>query len=367
MVEMTPELVLLFGLVVLALVLLIFELLRPDFVAWGMAVALVVTGLISPSEGFSGFSSPATVTVLSMFVLSAAMVRTGVVDLLASLLKRLGGAQEAGLVAALMLLAGSLSAFMNNVGTTAILLPAVLTAAREAHIPPTRLLLPLSFGSLLGGLTTLIGTPANLLASQALEQAGYRPFGVFDFFPTGGPILLLGACYMVILGRHLIPARETEMGRKFGLDGYVTEVVVPMGSPIAGKTLAEAELPRRYGLRVLRIRRKAEGEAQEERFEWPTPSTTLLVGDRLLVQGEVSGLVEDRPGAPFRLWASAKFEADSLLGGEVEVAEVALAPGSRLLGRSVNESQIRQRFGVLVLALRRRGIDRCVRPSRRCL
>lgn len=354
---MTPDSVLLVGILCAVVLLLTFELVRPDLVAWSTAVVLIATGLVSAEEGLSGFSSPATLTVLAMFLLSAGLVRTGVADHLAGLLVRLGGRTGGGLTVAVMLLSASMSAFMNNVGATAILLPAVLAVAREAHYPASRLLMPLSFGSLLGGLTTLIGTPPNLLSSLALERAGYQPFRLFDFFPTGAILLGSGVAYMVFLGRHLIPVRAIGVGEKFGLDGYVTEVVIPSGSPWAGKTLAAVELPSRYGLSVLQIRRKLQGPGggDLEEIEWPRPSTVLSEGDRLLVEGEVGSLVEDRPGSPLRLLAAAKFEAAEFTSGEVELAEVALAPTSRFLGRSINEGQLRQRYDVLALAVRRRG------------
>src|SRR5690606_21811328 len=186
---------LLLGLILAALALFASERVRSDMVALGLLLALLLTGLVPVEEGFTGYASPAVITVVCMFVLSGAMVRTGVADQLAGLVLASGVRGTMGLTAIVVLLVGSMSAFMNNIAAAAILLPSVFAIAQRAGVPVTKLLMPLSFGSLLGGLTTLIGTPPNLLASEALVRAGFDGFHMFDFAPTGLAVLGLGLLY----------------------------------------------------------------------------------------------------------------------------------------------------------------------------
>ncbi len=194
------------GIIIFALILFATELIRADFVAIGVALILMILGYVTINEGFSGFSNPAVITVIAMFILS----RTGVADYMADLIIKFGGKNHIMLTLSVMLVVGGMSAFMNNIGAVAILLPAIFIISNNFDYPVNKLLLPLSFGSLLGGLVTMIGTPPNLLISMMLEVHGFEGFKLFDFAPTGILILCAGLIYMMFLGRHLIPARETE-------------------------------------------------------------------------------------------------------------------------------------------------------------
>jgi di/tricarboxylate transporter len=347
------EHLLILALIVGALVLFALELVRPDVVALGVTLVLLLTGTVSVAEGFSGFSNPAVITVIAMFILSSGLIRTGVADYLADAIARLGGGSPTWLTIVVMVAVGGMSAFMNNIGATAILLPAMFVIAKKSSYPVGRLLIPLSFGSLLGGLVTLIGTPPNLLVSIALEDAGFRGFRMFDFLPTGLAVMITGALYMAFVGRHLIPARsETEsLTQRYELADYVTEVIVPEKSPLVGKTLTQAELPKRFGLSVLRVRR-ADGTPLP--FA-PLPSTVFAAGDRLIVEGNVEPLIKSKEGGELRLYATTKFSDATLAGEGMQLAEVALAPASSLVGRSINQGNLRRRYSVFVLALRRRG------------
>jgi len=348
------EHLLILALIVGALVLFALELVRPDLVALGVTLVLLLTGTVTAEEGFSGFSNPAVITVIAMFILSSGLIRTGVADYLAGGIARLGGGSPTWLTIVVMTTVGVMSSFMNNIGATAILLPAMFAIARKSDYPVGRLLMPLAFGSLLGGLMTEIGTPPNLLVSIALEEAGFRPFRMFDFLPTGLAVMAAGALYMATIGRRLIPARgpSQSLTQRYALADYVTEVVVPEKSPLVGKTLREAELPKRFGLSVLRLRRAEGGKAPIA----PLPATPLAAGDRLIVEGDVEPLLEQKGNAELTLYAATKFNDESLAGEGLQLAEVALAPGSALVGRSINQGNLRRRHDVLVLALRRRGV-----------
>jgi di/tricarboxylate transporter len=343
---------LLLGLIGLTLVLFALEVARPDIVAMGVMLVLLLTGTVGFEEGFTGFSNPAVVTVIAMFILSSGLVRTGVADYLGRLIIRLGGGHPAMLTLVVMIAVGLLSAFMNNIGAVAILLPTMFVVAQKANYPATKLLIPLSFGSLLGGLTTLIGTPPNLLCSMALEQAGFNGFRMFDFLPTGAAVMITGAVYMAFAGRFLIPTRQEthSLTQQYHLEGYLTEVVVPEKSPLIGKSLAELDFPKELELTVLRLRRARE----PARNFVPSADTVLEEGDRLVVEGNIERLLKQKAG-PLRIYAETKFDDAALTGDDVQLAEVAIAPNAALLGNSINQGHLRRRYNVLVLALRRRG------------
>jgi di/tricarboxylate transporter len=346
---------LILGLIGSALVLFALEVVRPDLVALSVLLVLLLSGAVTIEEGLSGFSNPAVITVLAMFILSAGLIRTGVADYLAGVITRAGGGHPVLLTAAVMAIVGVMSAFMNNIGAVAILLPSMYVVARKLDYPVAKLLIPLSFGSLLGGLTTLIGTPPNLLCSMALEEAGFRGFRMFDFVPTGLAVMTTGVLYLAFIGRFLIPTRKEaeSLTKRFHLQDYLTEVVIPEGSSLIGKSLAEAGLPKALGLSVLRVRRK---DAPNRSFV-PSPSTVLQEGDRLIVEGNIEDLLKSKSGGPLRIVAETKFEDSALLGDDIELAEVAVAPNATLIGQSINQGQLRRRYNVLALALRRRGRD----------
>jgi di/tricarboxylate transporter len=342
------------GLIGLALVLFAFEVTRPDIVALGVTLTLLFSGIVSIHEAFLGFSNPAVITVIGMFILSSGLVRTGVADQLAQMIARVGSGSPAVLTVTVMITVGLMSAFMNNIGAVAILLPAMFIISQQSNYPATKLLMPLAFGSLMGGLTTLIGTPPNLLVAIALEEHGYRGFRMFDFFPTGLAVMATGALYMSMIGRRLIPTRaqSENLTRRYKLQDYLTEVVIPPGSTLVGKHLRDSGLRQNYGLTVTRIRRKSNGSAIS--FT-PTPESTLKQEDQLIVEGDVSQLLQLKGAGPLQIYAARKFTDENLTGEGVQLAEVAVAPNARILGSSINQGQIRRLYGVLVLALRRRG------------
>ncbi len=341
------------GIILVAVMLFAFEVIRPDLVAIGLTLLLVISGIVTVDEGFSGFSNPAVITVIAMFILSSALVRTGVADYVSSLVLRIAGSSPVLLTLSVMTAVGTLSAFMNNIGAVAVLLPTMFVVARRSNYPVTKLLIPLSFGSLLGGLTTLIGTPPNLLVSIALEKEGFEPFRLFDFLPTGVAVMVTGALYMAFVGRHLmpVPRRSADLTKDYQLQKYLSEAYVPSGSSLAGKTVAESRIRRDMGLTILRVNRR---EGDQFRSFVPKPETTLQEGDLLIVEGDLSELLRTKGGGQLGIHAERKFTDKELTGEAVTLAEVAIAPKSELIGRAIWESNIRRRHGVLVLALRRR-------------
>lgn len=342
------------GLIVVALILFALEVTRPDVIALGVTVALLLSGTVSVAEGFSGFSNPAVITVVAMFILSAGLVRTGVADWIAGFVVRAGGTSPVRLTLVVMATAGVLSAFMNNIAAVAVLMPAMFVIARQTGYSAAKLLMPLSFGSLLGGLTTVIGTPPNLLVSIALEESRWDAFQMFDFLPTGLVILAVGAAYMAFVGRHLIPEREGAGGdltETYALQDYLTELIVPEGSPFADRTLAESDIHSSLGLTVLRVQRASD---EGMTVLTPSPDMVLRVGDRLVVEGSITDLVGES-SRPLDIYAETKLTAEALTSEHTHLGEAAIAPGSRLVGTTIDRGWIRRRYGVLVLALRRRG------------
>jgi di/tricarboxylate transporter len=369
------EKLLLLGLLIAALALFASERFRADLVALGLLLTLLVTGILDVEEGFSGFASPAVITVVCMFVLSGALVRTGVADQIATTVMARGVRHPLGLTAIVMVLVGTMSSFMNNIAAVTILLPSVFAIAQRAGIPVTKLLIPLSFGSLLGGLSTLVGTPPNLLASEALERAGYAPFRMFDFLPTGLAVFAVGLAYFLLAGSRLVPVRTpaSTADDNAGLRHYVTEALLPRGSALIGRSLEAARLKATLGLSVLRVNRGyAHGRETPEDRPWlrygrygrdegdgtysfvPWPEARFREGDHLQLEGDPSALLQQQ-GRGMLEMVDRERTAAALSRDDQLIGEVALAPGSRSLGVCVGDADFPGRYGVAVLGLRRNG------------
>jgi di/tricarboxylate transporter len=206
---MTADIALTLIIIVVAVVLFATEKLRVDVIALLVLLTVGFTGLVSPEAVFAGFASPAVVTVWAVYIVSAGLFKTGVADMLGERITQLSGTSEPRLIAVIMLTCGIMSAFMNNIGATAVLLPAVVGISRKAKVPLSRLLIPLSFASLMGGNMTLIGTPPNILATNILYARDLPSFSFFDFAPMGIIVFGTGIVYMVLVGRHLLPVRKS--------------------------------------------------------------------------------------------------------------------------------------------------------------
>lgn len=201
---MTSSETLLLAILLVVSVLLILGRLRPDLVALLSLVTLGLTGLVSPAQAFSGFASQAVMTILAISIVSEGLQQTGVTRQLGRLMFRLGGRKEWRLVLITVLLGAFLSLFMNNIAAAGVLMPAAIVLSRQTRTPPSRLLMPLAFGTILGGMATLL-TTSNIIVSEALRQAGYKPFGLLDFLPIGVFIVAAGALYLTLIGRRLLP------------------------------------------------------------------------------------------------------------------------------------------------------------------
>ena len=350
---MTPEAWIVVGCVVGSLVLFASERLPPEGVGVLVLLILALTGVVDVPTAFAGFASPAVITVAAMFILSAGLVEAGAPAALAAAIVRYGGTRIAVLTVLLVLVVGVMSAFINNIAATVILMPAAVTLARTADASPSRLLMPLAFGSMLGGLMTQIGTPPNLLVSEALVEAGHQPFGMFDFAPTGVAILGAGMLYLATVGRRLVPDR---LGPDVGppveqTHDYLAEVRIPAGASLAGKTLRELRWRPRFDVSVMEIVRDG------RRLRFPNAEEALYVGDVVLVEGEPDDVLrltqaERVDFAP----ESQRSSGDALVDDEqAAVLELVAGPGFRSRGRSIGQMRFRNRFGGLVLGIWRQG------------
>ncbi len=348
---MTTDIALTLTIILAALVLFATEKLRVDLVALLVLLSVGLLRLINPEEIFDGFANAAVITVWAVYMVSGGLFRTGVADAIGKGILRLAGDREPRLIATIMLTCGVISAFMNNVGATAMLMPALIGISRRTKIAISKLLMPLSFSSLLGGKMTLIGTPANILAMGILADRGLSTLGFFEFTPIGIVVLTTGIVYMVLIGRHLLPVREGAEGRRdvYRLREYVTEVVISDTSPLAGKTLLESGMGRDFDLTVLAIERDGVAKAHISR------DTVLEAGDLLTVEGSADDLVAAREALALTIEAERKLDVDRLEPGDVQLVEATLAPRSSLVGRTLRGVRFRDRYGFTSLAIWRHG------------
>ena len=295
------------------------------------------------------------VTVWAVFILSGGLARTGVAGWIGHQVLRLAGEGEARLVFLIMLTSGALSGFMNNVGVAALMLPVVMDIAKRTGRAPSRLLIPLAYSCLLGGLTTLIGTPPNLLVSDALRAAGQAQFGLFDFTPVGGIVLLAGITFMAFIGRRMLPDRGViqppeRVSRTCPRTTVSAKLFPSWISPPSHRSrgcgLAESRLGAALGLNVMAIVRK------ERTIVAPGPDTRLQAGDRLLVEGELDQLSEIS-GRHYLSIEDADLPVERLASADIQVAEVTVAPPASVIGQTLRDIGFRQRYGVIVLAARR--------------
>ncbi len=361
---MTPEIATVLAILVAAIFLFVSELLRPDLVALLVLLAVTVFDLVSPEEAFASLGNPAVITVGAIFVISAALFRTGIAHSIGERIAAIAGKNQVRLTIVVMLTASLMSSFMNNIGAAAVLLPAVVGLCRQAGVSPSKLLIPLSFGSLTGGMLTLIGTPSNLLVNAALLDRGLEPLDMFDMTPVGLAITVLCIGYMVLLGRRLLPTpapsaspfvahQADSLIETYNLGERLFRIRIPPGSRLIGRTLTQSTLRDEWNLNVLAVERHG-----QETLD-PPPDTMLLQGDVLLLEGKLHEFREKDVEPyleilPSREWSDADLETP-----EIGIAEVVVAPRSSFAGRTLRQVHFREKYDVSVV-----GIWRGNRPWR---
>ena len=341
------------ALLLLTTLLLVTERLRADLVAMLILAALVVLGILEPYQALSGFSNPATVAVGCMFVLSAGLNASGVVQFLGDRLLRHGPSSELAMLILMGIAIAFISAFINNTAAVAIFLPVILRASQGRGVSPSRLLMPLSFFAMLGGTCTLIGTSTNILVSSIAEQHGLRPFGMFEFSSIGVTLTLICGAYLLVFGRRFIPERikPESLTEGFHLNRYLSEVEVVAGSPLIGRSIVEAELGEKYDLEVL-------GHVRDSvTRSIPDTHGALAEGDILLVKAPAAALVKLRDAAGIAVRRGRRPGDADLRSSDSALVEAVVTPNSDLNGRTLKGVDFRNRFGATALAVRRHGED----------
>lgn len=351
---MTLGIVFLFLLLAGMVFLFLTEKLPIDLTAFLGLVILVLSGYLTAEEAFSGFSSSAVITMLSVFILSGALLHTGLGDLMGRGIHSLVGGHEVRLIVILMLVAGLLSAFMNNIAATAVLMPAVASIARRSGLHPSRLFMPLSFGAILGGTTTLVGTPPNIVAAAMMRERNLEPFGLFDFTPLGLILLMVGIVFMATVGRRLLRSRDPavasseapDLASVYQLQDRLFFIRIPKDSPLDELTLGEARLGTALGVQVVGILRNGRKEPA------PAAATVLKGGDALLVEGRLSDLEKLLRVRGVEVSKASPSELPRPIAG-VSAIRVQLASDSTLIGQSLRDLRFRERFGMVVVGIER--------------
>ncbi|MFC6863353.1 SLC13 family permease [Halomicroarcula sp. GCM10025817] len=319
---------------------------------------------VSPlARGLSGFASTATITVLAMFILSDGVQRTGIVQMLGHRLATLTGENESRQLGATVGLVAPISGFINNTAAVAILLPMVTDIAHNGKVSPSKLLLPLSYASMFGGMLTLIGTSTNILASQISAELLDHPFGMFEFTQLGAVVTVVGVVYLLTVGRYLVPGRidvQDDLTAEFEMGEYLTEVVVREDSPLVGETVQEALAETEFDVDVIQLVRGG------RTFLEPLGPKGIQAGDVFAVRTDRDTLVELLDAEGLDLIPEVQVDDEELESASERqnLVEVVVAPGSSLIGQTLVTSNFRQRYDATVLALRhgeelyRRRMDR---------
>lgn len=358
---MTPQIAVVLALLVIALVLFSAERIPIEVVSILLVMALVLTNTLTASEAFAGFGNDIVITIAGLFILTGGLARTGVVDLVGRRLHRTAGDSEFLMVALIMFVAAFSAAVMKNTTTTALFLPVVLGIAARRNISPSKLLMPLAFGAILGGTCTLIGTSTNLAVSGALPRYGIQPFTMFELTSVGVIIVGVGMVYMLLVGLRLLPSGKwaDSLTEQYHVRQYMTEVIVLNDSPLIGKSLAEARIGDEFDLTVLGILR---GEKQYRIA--PNPREEIEADDLLLVQGRVEDILKVKAEAGIEIKPDFTLNDSVLEGKDTELFEAMVPRGSDFIGRTLKRLDFRKRHQVVVLAINRHGVNLLSKISR---
>ncbi len=346
------------GILTFAIILFLSEKLRPDLIAMLTTALLAGFGVISAQESFSGFSSKAVIIIISVFILAEGLSRTGVSELIAGYLIRWGGKRESTLVALFMGAGGILSLFINNVAAAAVLIPSAGTASRRSRFPVSKLLIPLVFATIMGGMATLL-TTMNIVVGTVLEKNNLPGFGLLDFLPVGIPMLAAGIVYMVFWGRHRLPSRSpqaescsNDIDTLFGLyemNELFFCAKIPDGSYLAGKKLSQSILREEFGLNLIAVTRNG------VRLSIPSADTVLQKGDILTLKGIADDFKTKDKEPKLELLSHSCITRKDVESAGTILAEVMLSPRSNLIDSTIVDSMFMQKYGMNVIAVWREG------------
>jgi di/tricarboxylate transporter len=337
-----------------SIVLFISGWLAPEVTGLLAVSLLIATGVLKPGEAMEGFGSPALITLMGLFAISAGLFRSGGLDRLRALIGSDAVRSPKRMIALMVAAVGPVSAFVPNTPIVAALLPVIEGWCHRRGISPSRVLLPLSFATVLGGTMTLLGSSVNLLASEVSDKLGYGSFGLFSFTPIGIGVWLVGGVMMVLLADRFLPDRgrdDDDLIANLSSSGYLTEVEIPEGSELIGQSLHGSRLQRRFDADVLELHRGS------ERFLPPLADRTLMLGDRLLLRCTRTDLLRLQQDHTVVLAPTPETISISSTSSDQQnnqrLVEVLLPSGSTLAGDCLRDLRFRQRYNVTVLALRR--------------
>lgn len=372
---MTFEMWLTLAILGFAILLFITEWLRVDVVALIVVTALMVSGILSAKDAIAGFSNPVVLTIASLFVIGGGILQTGLAATIGNQILRIAGTHPLRLMVTVVLAVALLSAFMSDTGTVAVLLPAVMSLALSAKISPSKLLIPLSYGALLGGAATLIGTPPNLVVSDLLRQNGYEAFGFFSYTPVGLLLIVVGVVYLILVEKRLLPDRavvqevqriETpaELAQRYELPNHLFRLRVRRNAPLVGKTIVEAAFGRQFNVNIIELRRDT-GLRNEGRQIWgvgekpqglkPSIETTFQHDDILIVQGTPTDVAHLAASWNLGVQPAESTDEKAIINQEVGLAEVLLPSTSRLIGKTLPDLSFGSVYHLSVLGIRRPG------------
>lgn len=363
-------------LLILAVAMILFftEALRVDVVALGVVIALMVGGILTTEEALAGFSSTTVISIAALFVVGGAVFQTGLAAMIGDRILQIAGGNETRLLVVLMIAVAIMSAFISSTGVVALMLPAVVSLAHRAKIPPSRLLMPLSFSALVGGATTLIGTPPNIIASDALVAEGMAPFDFFSFTPMGLVLTGIGVVFMLTLGRWLLPDRRpkqrpqqmetpSELFALYRLPDNLYRLRVRPNSSLVGHPVNKLRLREDFGLTIVSITHRTNGNGKKaanpkpEISFHPAPTELIQVDDVLVVQGEGNQVGRASAALNLAVQANEPIQEGDVITNEVGIAEVLLRPRSTLLGKTLVDLSFGSTYNLTVLRLNRPGVN----------
>jgi di/tricarboxylate transporter len=339
-----------FATLLMALLLFAWGRIRHDFVALIALFVVVIAGIIDPTAAFEGFGHPAVITVAAVLVMGKGLEVSGMVDLLSKWALKAGSNFHVQLLI-LTLMVAFASAFINNVGALAIMMPIAIHLARKSGHSPSHVLMPLAFASLLGGMTTMIGTPPNIIIATFRGDELGQPFGMFDFSPVGIPLAVAGLTFLILIGWRLLPKRETPKSSKdlFDIDDYITELEVIEGSPAEGKTIIDFVAMANVSMQILGVIRN------EIRIHAPDPRWTFTAGDILIIETDADELKAIIENTGVRLIGEGSSSVKNAVGAsEIMITEAVVMADSPLIGRSVIDVELRRRHNINLLAVARK-------------
>jgi len=362
-----------FTFIILAVTIVLFmtNRLRGDLVALMALLAFVILGILTPAEALAGFSNSVVIMIAGLFVIGAGILRTGLAGMAGNLLLKWSGDSELKLFILLLVIVASVGAFMSNTGTVALMLPIVVSIAMSINVSPSKFLMPLSYIASMSGLMTLIASPPNLIVSQILVENGYEKLGFFTITPVGIIATITVIIYLVFIRNTLLPNEQNrsqsdvsyklspkKLAKDYAINDKLFRIVVPSGSPIIGKALADLKLPATYHIYVMKIQRRASEGINLLSMtyqEMAGPTSTIHENDVLYIQGIAPNVEDFVMENSLQLEMLTDNDMQELISKKIGVAEVLLTPTSKLIGETVSKIGFREKYNLNILGINRKG------------